>query len=152
MHKMWNRSHEISPNLCPELKAVKFMQSPGGGIRTPGFPASSTHSVWLGYPRLSPDHTCLTGEDSTLNRFDFTFLQHSKADKKVFWIINLGTLSSYWPWNTSSFFEKLFLKKECQKPFWVGSGKCSLLFLGQSRHLYSPFPQVPWTGIVACWQ
>lgn len=40
----------------------------------------------------------------------------SKADKEVLWIENVGSASSYWPWNSSSFTVKLFLKKRFQKP------------------------------------
>lgn len=59
---------------------------------------------------------------------------------KVLRFINLGILSSYWPWNISSFTEKLFLKEGCQRPFWGRLRKVSTSALGGSTHLHSPFP------------
>lgn len=113
-----------------------------GGVRTSGFPGSVT-----GYMQLSAVPGFLWASLSSLGRTPFVTdsTSHTHSSDllelvRVLWIINLGILSSYWPWNISSFTEKLFLKEGCQRPFWGRLRKVSTSALGQSTHLHSPFP------------
>lgn len=127
-HKMWNRSYEISPTYALGWRLWGLYRV--GPLGAPVLPLIVPEDC----PELSLGLTLLTREDSLTNRFHVTdtFLWHSKAAKKVLGIINLGSLSSYWPWNLSFFIEKLVTEERMSEAI-SGKGQENVHFCSRPR-------------------